>query len=370
MSEFDMSKEENCETGKIIYSDGSTGELKHSFLTDHFRIFTRQEDVVSIIFPPVPTIQSLGFSDCDNLKSIVIPEGVKEIKGWAFAALQSLEEVTLPESLTYIDSLAFNCCTKLPKIVIPKNVSRLEAHTFIFCQSLSDVTLQEGLTYIGDAAFAACDKLTDITIPASVTEIDGNPFGGCRNVKIRLSPENKHFTVIDNNLYSADKKTIISYVPTEGETDIAVPAGVTSIGNSAFSRYENIASISIPAEVKEIGDAAFLLCTSIKSISLPNIPKINNHTFCRCEGLESIAVPATVKEIGKSAFLGCKALRSITLPAGLTAIGDEAFSECESLTDVYFGGSKRKWKKISAGEKNDALKNAKIHFKTLFGYTK
>jgi len=223
MNEFNSDKNltADLEKGKIIYSDGSTGELKQSFLLDHFEILTRKEDVVSIIFPPVPTIQSLGFADCDNLKSIVIPEGVKEIKGWAFAALQSLEEVSLPESLTYIDSLAFNCCTKLPKIVIPKNVSRIETNTFMFCQSLSDIPLQEGLTYIGDAAFAGCEKLADITIPASVTEIGGNPFPGCRNVKINVSPENKHFTVIENNLYSSDKKTLISYVPAEGETDIA-----------------------------------------------------------------------------------------------------------------------------------------------------
>ena len=179
-----------------------------------------------------------------------------------------------------------------------------------------------------------------------------------------------YFTVINNNLYSIDQKKIISYVPKEGETDIAVPAGVTSIANSAFSRYEEITGISIPAGVKEIGEAAFLCCTSLANIALPNITKINAYTFCKCEALASITVPPTVNEIGASAFLGCKALESITLPAGLTAIGDEAFNESESLKEVYFNGSKRKWEKISVGQKNDALKNAKIHFKTLFGYTK
>ena len=371
MGEFNNDKTTEPEKGKIIYSDGSTGEFEYDPLFRDFRIYERQEDIIGIIFPSgIKIIKTLGFVNCTNLKKIVIPEGVEEIDFLSCAGAPNLEEITLPESLTVIGDMAFLICAKLKSIVIPQNVSKIGARAFDNCLELLSVTLSEGLTHIGDAAFSGCEKLTDITIPASVTEIGGNPFPGCYGIKIKIADENKHFSVIDNNIYSKNKKELVAYTDKEGETNFAVPQEITVIRNSAFSRSKNLANISIHSGVTEIGCLAFSFCSSITSIALPNIPKINNHTFCRCEGLENITVPASVTEIGDAAFLGCKSLKSITLPVSLSSIGNGAFDECESLTDVYFKGNKKKWEQISIDIKNDALKNANIHFKTLFGYTK
>jgi hypothetical protein len=371
MGIFDINKEENSPKVKIIYKDGSTGEAESDFLFKHFHITEREEDIVSLIFPEnTPTIKTMGMVDCKNLKSIVISEGTEKIDGWTFSGLQALESVSLPESLTTIGDLAFLLCTALPSIVIPKNVKKIGEMAFGNCKELADVNLPEGLEYLGNISFEGCEKLTSVTIPSTVKEISGNPFAGCYGIKISVAPENKHFTVIDNNIYSYNQNKLVAYTDKKGQASFTVPKGVTSIGTSAFRSCKDIKNITFHKGIKEIGHSAFSFCDGITEISLPSVSKIEDHTFCRCEALESIAIPSTIEKIGKAAFFGCKALESITLPAGLTAIGDEAFNECESLKEVYFNGSKRKWEKISIGQKNDALKNAKIHFKTLFGYTK
>ena len=48
---------------------------------------------------------------------------------------------------------------------------------------------------------------TNISIPNSVTQIGGNPFVGCKLEIINHSP---NFKVVDNMLFTADMKTLIS----------------------------------------------------------------------------------------------------------------------------------------------------------------
>lgn len=52
---------------------------------------------------------------------------------------------------------------------------------------------------------------------------------------------------------------------------------------------------------------------------------------------------------------------SITIPFGLTAIGKNAFSGCNSLTDVTFGGAREQWDAIRIGAGNDRLLAANVH---------
>ena len=51
--------------------------------------------------------------------------------------------------------------------------------------------------------------------------------------------------------------------------DVVVPDGVTSIGDSAFSRCKTLTSIVLPEGVTSIGDGAFWGCSNLTSIVLP-----------------------------------------------------------------------------------------------------
>ena len=52
----------------------------------------------------------------------------------------------------------------------------------------------------------------------------------------------------------------------------------------------------------------------------------------------------------------------MTIPYGITKIGDDVFDCCDSLKDIYYGGTKEQWQKIAIGESNDVLAGATMHF--------
>ena len=54
-----------------------------------------------------------------------------------------------------------------------------------------------------------------------------------------------------------------------------------------------------------------------------------------CRGLTSLTLPAGITSIGDDAFSYCSGLTSLNLPAGITEIGDHAFQHCSGLTSIY-----------------------------------
>lgn len=60
-------------------------------------------------------------------------------------------------------------------------------------------------------------------------------------------------------------------------------------------------------------------------------------------------------------FLWCSKLESVIIPGSIIAIGMYAFRECNSLKDIYYGGTIEMWKNISVAEDNIPLSTATIH---------
>ncbi|MDE5898024.1 MAG: leucine-rich repeat domain-containing protein [Treponemataceae bacterium] len=84
-------------------------------------------------------------------------------------------------------------------------------------------------------------------------------------------------------------------------------------------------------------------------VAIPNgVTSIGEDAFSGCTSLERITIPAGVTSIGRSAFSRCKSLASITIPAGVTSIGSYAFSS-SSITVINFNGTTAGWKAITKG---------------------
>lgn len=87
--------------------------------------------------------------------------------------------------------------------------------------------------------------------------------------------------------------------------------------------------------------------TSLKSIILPQtLQSIGNNAFYNCDGLTNLIVPNSVNSIGNFAFQQCDGLTDINLGSGITSIGDQCFYDCtklkvvtiNSLTPPSYGG--------------------------------
>ena len=65
-----------------------------------------------------------------------------------------------------------------------------------------------------------------------------------------------------------------------------------------------------------------------------SVNSIGDEAFSECSSLTQITIPSYVTSIGNYVFKGCSSLTQITIPSSVTSIGDEAFSECSSLTQI------------------------------------
>ena len=140
---------------------------------------------------------------------------------------------------------------------------------------------------------------TDVAVPEGVTSIGNEAFSWCRSL-----------------------------------TSVTIPNGVTSIGDMAFCN-SSLTSVTIPDSVTSIGDGAFSWCSSLKRVTIPNgVTSIEKKVFHACSRLISVKIPDSVTSIGIEAFRECDRLTRVKIPDGVTSIGGGAFSGCSRLTSV------------------------------------
>ena len=117
-------------------------------------------------------------------------------------------------------------------------------------------------------------------------------------------------------------------------TEVVIEDGVTEIGNQTFQGCTGLTNVTIPDSVQKIGAWAFYLCEGLKSVDIPANVEIGNSSF-RQSGLEQVTVSGG--SVGQYAFHRNVSLKKIDI--NCETIGDEAFSGCDSLTDITLGSS-------------------------------
>lgn len=90
-----------------------------------------------------------GFWGCKKLKSVIIPNSIKEIQGGTFYGCKMLQEVSIPNSVTFIGANVF-FGTALKRIVVPDSPIVIYKDTngkssaFTDCKYISEVICQDG----------------------------------------------------------------------------------------------------------------------------------------------------------------------------------------------------------------------------------
>ena len=226
---------------------------------------------------PVTGVWGSIFKDNDPVRSLVIPEGVKEI-GWCAFNGVGLDSVTIPSTVTNIGQNALRCENVRKYVVSPDNQS--------YCETNGLVCTKDGKRLVRCIG-------GDVTIPEGVTNIPSWAFSG-------------------SNLKS-----------------VVIPQGVVSIGMGAFSECKQLKSISIPSGVTDMGAFTFEGCLSLEHVDFqPGVTNIEDYAYEGCKNLKKVVVPEGVVEISKYAFANCENLESVTLPSSVKRIGWHAFSCC------------------------------------------
>ena len=245
-----------------------------------------------------------------SIKSVVIGEGITKIGAEAFANLDNLKALSLPNSLITIEHGAFHGCHKLASVSIPKNVIHIYDKAFSHCYGLTNIIFH-GLTSIYKDAFVGCGgSLASITcfsvaplyctglayadsqiadrapsIPLYVPDQSVKKYkahSAWKKFKIKPLSERPGTYIIasgtigDNITWKLDSNGILSIQGTG-----SLPGWAKPIPSSAGKRYvpaedasapwypylEDILYIEIGAGITGIGDYSFYGCTNVQSVT-------------------------------------------------------------------------------------------------------
>ena len=225
------------------------------------------------------SIDADAFTNCDKLRTIVIPASVTDIAESVFTDAH-LKEIRVAEGnpvFTISDGalinirdgvlIAFPHYSEAESCVIPEGVTRIGNLAFYACHHLKQVTFPDGLLEIGHGAFLMCNHLEAIDLPDSVIRLEDSAF--MRNSDVKY---------------------------------LRLPAGLTEI----VSNFEDmsITGLEIPESVRVI-DRSFYSLPNLTEVVIPDsVSTISHDSFAYCKNLAVITIPASVTEIG-CRFAGC-----------------------------------------------------------------
>ena len=136
----------------------------------------------------------------EQIKKVIVKNGVTSIGNYSFGNLTALIEVSIADSVETIGSDAFSGCTSLKSIRIPDSVAAIGSYAFYNCTSLQNVMLSNRLSRIETALFQNCKSLRSISVPFGVTRICTNAFRS--NTALVSAFLSENVTVIDNGAFS------------------------------------------------------------------------------------------------------------------------------------------------------------------------
>ncbi len=293
-----------------------------------------------------------------ELSNIIIPDGVTVIGASTFAQCEKLTEITLPASLQKIGLGAFYKCN-ISTIELPSTCLTLGMYAFEQCTALTSITLPEGLVEIPMGLLQDCSSLTDIALPQSVTtireaafqntgitsihfpqnviEIEANAFNDTKLTNISVDAENTTYTIIDNALYSTDRRFIYLYPRVTDSKRYDIVDGCVAVWGGAFYGCD-VKEVTFPDNF--IGIDAFAFCYSqLETVTLPNSIEVMWEQAFAGTQLTHVTVPDGVTQLSDALFASCEKLATVTLPVGLTDVGNRAFFECTSLSVIECQGT-------------------------------
>jgi len=207
------------------------------------------------------------FCGCSSLTSVILPNSITAIGTGALSQCSKLTSINVPSSVTSIESYAFESCSKLTSVTLPNSLKSIKSCTFSNCSGLTSISLPNSLTSIEAYAFSYCSGLTSMTIPSSVLSVDPTAFQICKGLtQLLVEAGNPNYSSLNGVLFGKDMKSLVIYPAGKKSLDYSTPEGVVTIGRSAFSYCEDVASIKIPNSVSTLSNNAFNHCSSLTAI--------------------------------------------------------------------------------------------------------
>ena len=295
------------------------------------------------------------------LDRIVIPDGITEIKPYAFAFANTESdtiELILSDSVVRIGEEAFYNMGKLSALYLA-NVKEIGDGAFAYCYNLREITIPDSVSVIGEEAFARISNIDVVTLGKGLVKIGADAFknsattagfGGITRLNL------PSIELLGNIEFANSDSLPGSYFPYEIYVDgklveelnlegikhvisgmfsnlsvktVIVPASVETIETYAFQGSTLEKLVFEQGGTCEIGEEAFAYCNNLKEVTLYS-GKIESCAFAGCVSLEKVSVMSEDVLIEKYAFQ-YSSVKEVYITAESVTLMDYAFSRCYDL---------------------------------------
>lgn len=185
-----------------------------------------------------------------------------------------------------------------------------------------------GDAYIGSGEteeILAC-AMTDYEEALAIDESLADAWLGLADVYIRQGDYDKAIDFLERAIAGANEAEVLERLEEL---------------QAKISKLENVDKISFDAATGTITGCDKTVTQLIIPAEIGGVPvtAIGDRAFANCESLTSITIPNSVVSIGYRAFCICTVLEKVNIPDSVTYIGREAFAYCDALKNVTISNS-------------------------------
>lgn len=219
------------------------------------------------------------------LRKLIVPSSDKKIAKGQYFSNKDIETVEIHSSVLEIKNHAFSNCNNLKEVIIPDDsqLKRIGAYAFSNCVSLEKMDLKRNLHAIEPYSFMGCSKLKSVEFPeeSRVVEIKKGAFLGCVNLENMLL--NGNIKKIGHYSFAGCYKLKTFVFPKIDDLDY--------LGRKAFIYCENLSYFHLSKSMRTIRKKTFYGCKSIRKISIPeSVTNIEKKAFRKCDSLMSVTL--------------------------------------------------------------------------------
>lgn len=266
------------------------------------------------------SIPSLALANLSQLTTLRLPVTVTMIGEGAMAACTCLTTLTLPTSLYHLGAYSLAGCTALTTVDLPASTGEIGDGAFNGCTALTTVTMQGAtptnpsspfvpasheLKRIGNRAFAGCKSLKSVNLGSGVQWIGDAAFAGTSLTQADLT-QLLTLAHVGNNAYVQSQLT-----------SVALPAGLTDVGQGAFALNTQLSSFVPPRSLAQVSPLLLAGNGLLNEVSLGDlaVDTIGAYALYNLNRVAQLTLPGTVQYIGTRAMAGMTGLERITTRA-------------------------------------------------------
>ena len=277
-------------------------------------------------------ISQSAFEGCD-LQDTLDLSAICVISNYAFAGNRDLKGITTTDTLLSIGEYAFAGCESLENVTITAEKVKYGPYAFTGCKALTSFYVNASV--LPEGMFYESKNLTSVSIGPDVNEIGEFAFRDTAVASFEVKAGSKTYQVqTADHIVTADGTKLVAVAATLTDAYTGA-AGITAVGNGAFSHNTKLTSVSLP-NVTVLGDYAFGSSEKLATITLGTLEKIGEYAFFET-AITAMPTITMDTQIGKYAFAKTD-LASVTVPDGMT-VAEGVFASCDKLKTVVIGNN-------------------------------